>query len=182
MSTRLTQDDWLDHGLKALANDGPAVLKADTLAKRLKVSRGSFYWHFRDIDQFHALLLARWRKRATDEIIVAVDQEAAPAERLRRLMRTALASDEKLERGIRSWATQDRKAASTIAAVDKARVKYIHGLLMAAGIEDGQAHVRARFIYWAYIGRVMVGIGSNRLRDSDIDFLADLMQSGPSPL
>ncbi|MGI9422901.1 MAG: TetR/AcrR family transcriptional regulator [Hyphomicrobiaceae bacterium] len=177
MYARLTQLDWLDHGLKVLATTGPAALKADKLAKQLNVSRGSFYWHFRDISQFHVELLARWRKLATDEIIVAVDRELTGAERLRQLMRTALASDEKLERGIRSWAAQDRKAANAIASVDKARVKYIRELLESAGLTDEQSGARAMFIYWAYIGRVMVGSGSNRLRDDDIDAIADLMQS-----
>ena len=177
MKTRLTQRDWLDHGLKVLATDGPSSLKADKLAKLLKVSRGSFYWHFRDIDQFHAELLARWRLLATDEIIVAVDQELTGKERLRELLRTSLASDGKLERGIRSWAVQDRRAAKTIASVDKARVKYVCELLRSAGASDEQADVRAAFIYWAYIGRVMVAGGSNRLRDDEIDSIAELMQS-----
>ena len=177
MNARLTQQDWLDHGLKVLANKGPVALKADTLAKLMKVSRGSFYWHFRDISEFHAGLLARWRKLATDEIIIAVDQEHTASRRLRRLMRTAMTSDEKLERGIRSWAAQNAKAASTIASVDKVRVKYICELLKSEGLSDKQAVARATFIYWAYIGRVMVANNSKRLQDDDIDSIADLLQS-----
>jgi hypothetical protein len=47
--------------------------------------------------------------RNTDEIIADVDQELTGAERLRRLMRAALTSDEKLERGIRSWGRKNAK-------------------------------------------------------------------------
>jgi len=31
------------------------------MATKLKVSRGSFYWHFRDIADFRAQLLRRWQ-------------------------------------------------------------------------------------------------------------------------
>ena len=54
MSDRLTKSDWIDHGLRTLANDGPNALKVGPMATTLKVSRGSFYWHFRDIADFRS--------------------------------------------------------------------------------------------------------------------------------
>ena len=41
MSERLSADDWVKAGLKALAADGFTALKADPLAKALGISRGS---------------------------------------------------------------------------------------------------------------------------------------------
>ena len=35
--------------IAALAETGPEALKAEPLAARLGVSKGSFYWHFRDV-------------------------------------------------------------------------------------------------------------------------------------
>ena len=177
MNSRLSKENWLDHGLKILATKGPDALKADVLAKLLKVSRGSFYWHFKDIGQFHDELLARWRKLATDEIIITVDQKLTAAERLRLLMHTALMGDEKLERGIRSWAAQNTNAARAITSVDKARVRYLQDVLKLAGLSNTDASMRATFIYWAYIGRVMVGKGSQRLNKDEISVLADVMLS-----
>ena len=49
MNDQLTASDWLDQGLKTLAKDGFTALKAEPLAKAMRVSRGSFYWHFADI-------------------------------------------------------------------------------------------------------------------------------------
>ena len=54
MSDQLSAKDWVDQGLKALASSGFTALKAEPLAKALRVSRGSFYWHFADIAAFHA--------------------------------------------------------------------------------------------------------------------------------
>lgn len=175
MNTRLSQLDWLDHGLKVLAKDGPEALKADTLAKLLKVSRGSFYWHFQDIEHFHNELLGRWRRLATDEIIVAVDRELSGAQRLRRLMQGALTSDVSLERGIRSWAAQSGNAARAVSSVDKVRVEYLRKLLRSAGLTNKQVAARATFIYWAYIGKVMVGNGIRDLGDDEINAVADVM-------
>jgi AcrR family transcriptional regulator len=43
---RLTKSDWIEHGLRTLARDGANALKVGPMATQLKVSRGSFYWHF----------------------------------------------------------------------------------------------------------------------------------------
>ncbi len=177
MTARLTRLDWLDHGLKVLASSGAAALKAEPLAASLKVSRGSFYWHFRDIEQFHIELLARWRQRATDEIIVLINQESDRDARLGLLMRTALAGDERLERSVRSWASQNTEAADAVASVDKIRIEYLSQLLKSAGIPDKRASARATFIYWAYAGRVMVATDSKKLDQEELDSIAKLMQS-----
>src|SRR5271166_2476814 len=52
MNDRLTKEDWIRHGLRTLANEGAHALKVGPMATKLKVSRGSFYWHFRDIPDF----------------------------------------------------------------------------------------------------------------------------------
>ena len=69
MNDRLTRSDWMDQGLRTLADHGPHALKVGAMAARLNVSRGSFYWHFRDIADFRAQLLQGWRERATDQVI-----------------------------------------------------------------------------------------------------------------
>ena len=67
MSDQLSAKDWVDEGLKALASRGFTALKAEPLAKALRVSRGSFYWHFADIAAFHAAILARWHEVAAED-------------------------------------------------------------------------------------------------------------------
>ena len=54
---RLTRTAWLDHGLRMLARQGATALKVGDLAAGLNVSRGSFYWHFKDIGEFRLQLL-----------------------------------------------------------------------------------------------------------------------------
>jgi len=76
MLDRLTKADWIRHGLRTLATDGPNALKVGPMAARLKVSRGSFYWHFEDIAEFRSLLLRTWPKVVASVDVKRVDRIA----------------------------------------------------------------------------------------------------------
>ena len=155
MSDRLTKSDWIDHGLRTLANDGPNALKVGPMSATLKVSRGSFYWHFRDIADFRSQILRSWQERMTDQVIQEVAGKAEP-DRLRHLLRRALVEKPRLDRAVRSWAAEDEDVATIVASVDARRVAYIAKLLVAAGVESRRALPRAAFMYWAYLGRAFV--------------------------
>src|SRR5213596_4277399 len=73
MADQLSATDWLDMGLKTLAERGFTALKAEPLAKAMGVSRGSFYWHFADIGAFHAAILKHWREVAAEQIIANLE-------------------------------------------------------------------------------------------------------------
>lgn len=155
MSDRLTKADWIRHGLLTLARHGPGGLKVGTMATALKVSRGSFYWHFEDIADFRARLLQGWRELATDQVIEDLDGTAAPG-RFRRLMRRAFAMKLTLERAVRAWAADDREVAAAVAAVDARRIGHIAALLAASGVDAERAEQRATFLYWAFLGQGLV--------------------------
>jgi AcrR family transcriptional regulator len=174
---RLSKENWLDHGLKILAKSGPDGLKAEPLAKSLSVSRGSFYWHFKDIEEFHFELLTYWRQRATMDVIALVEEETSPGSRLGVLMRIGMTGDNALERNVRSWAAQSNAASDAVGSVDKMRIEYLSRLLISAGVPREHARTRATFIYWAYAGRVMVSKAHRGLSDAGLDSLAALLQS-----
>src|SRR5882724_1791190 len=156
MNDRLTKDDWITHGLRTLANDGANALKVGPMSDKLKVSRGSFYWHFRDIADFRSQLLKSWQERSTDQVIRELEAEKADPERLKHLMKRAFNVKRSLDRAIRSWAAEDEDVAKIVATVDDRRVAYIAKMLVAAGVESRRALPRAAFMYWAYLGQTMV--------------------------
>lgn len=178
MTERLTKKDWLDHGLKVLATSGAGALKAERLARSLKVSRGSFYWHFRDTADFHAELFECWRTRTTDWVTSDLERKVSGPQRLQHLMRLAFSAEDRLERAVRSWAAQSREAAGAVAAVDQARVAYLTTLLQSAGVLPAAAPGRAAFLYWAHLGRLMIAGGTTKTLDGeDIDAIANLLNS-----
>jgi AcrR family transcriptional regulator len=156
MNDRLTKSDWIEQGLRTLASDGAGALKVGPMATRLKVSRGSFYWHFRDIADFRSQVLRCWQERTTERVIRDLEAAKAQPDRLKRLVRRAFVTKRSLERAIRSWAAEDKDVAATVAAVDTRRVSYIAKMLVAAGVESRRALPRAAFMYWAYLGQPIV--------------------------
>ena len=156
MNDRLTKSDWIAHGLRTLAKDGAGALKVGPMAAALKVSRGSFYWHFRDIADFRSQLLQSWQEISTDQVIQDLDARQGEPDRLKHLMRQAFGGTRKLDRAIRSWAADDEDVARIVAAVDGRRVARIAGLLAEAGVDGERALHRAAFLYWAYLGQAVV--------------------------
>src|SRR5260370_30238110 len=125
MNDRLTKDDWITHGLRTLANDGANALKVGPMAASLKVSRGSFYWHFRDIADFRSQLLRSWQERSTDRVIRDLDAAQSEPDRLKHLMKRAFPAKRHLDRAIRAWAAEDDEVARVGPSVDGRRVAYI---------------------------------------------------------
>ena len=177
MSDRLAKDDWLTHGLRTLAKDGANALKVGPMATKLKVSRGSFYWHFRDIADFRAQLLRSWQERSTEQVIRDLDARKAEPDRLRQFMKRAFAARRDLDRAVRSWAADDEEAARIVASVDARRVTYIAKLLIGAGVESQRALRRAAFLYWAYLGQAIVmDPRHSSIAASAIDDIGDLFE------
>lgn len=57
---KLTADDWLEAALQALAESGISAVAVEPLAKKLKVTKGSFYWHFKSRKNLCDEVLTYW--------------------------------------------------------------------------------------------------------------------------
>ena len=152
MSDQLSAKDWVDQGLKALASRGFTALKAEPLAKALRVSRGSFYWHFADIAAFHAAILARWHEVAAEQIIANVEATSKDEDPLALLLRRVFGERLMLERAVRTWASVDPAARAAVQAIDRRRLNYVEGLLAQSGLPAELARARAQILYWAFLG------------------------------
>lgn len=69
MSKRTMKQGWVFHGFDVLRIEGHVGLKVDRMVKILGVSRGIFYWHFADIQTFHAELIVARRERINKDVI-----------------------------------------------------------------------------------------------------------------
>lgn len=156
MTNQLSADDWINEGLRALARSGFTALKADPLAKRLGVSRGSFYWHFADLSAFHTAILKRWRDVAAEQIIADVEADGS-AEPLRFLLQRTFGARLDLERAVRNWAAFDPAAQGALRAIDRRRLDYIETLLEKRGLAPALAQARAQILYWTFLGFALSG-------------------------
>jgi AcrR family transcriptional regulator len=158
MAERLGRGDWVLEALRALANSGVEAVRVEPLAKKLGVTKGSFYWHFGDRAALLAAVLADWERRATLAIIAEVEAAGGDArERLVALFRRALAADLRLDRRVRAWATDDAAAAAVLRRVDRRRIGYLRRLFAQMGHAKPLATALARLTYSAMVGAFELG-------------------------
>lgn len=149
---RLEAKDWIEAALRILAEQGVDGVRVEPLAKNLGVTKGSFYWHFKDRDALLERLLDQWRRHATLDIIERLERSADSVARLKHLLRLPF-HGEKSDRGaevelsIRLWGRRDPAARAALQEVDKLRLKYIQNLLEEIGIKRSEAIPRAIYAY-----------------------------------
>ena len=151
--TNLTREDWIYAAQHVLVTSGVDAVRVDTLAKELKITRGSFYYHFKSRSELLEGILDNWRVRATEEVILHLrNAHSSPLQQLQRLLelpshgRTAKDAAA-IELGIRAWARRDKQARRAIDEVDSHRLNHIEGLLIQAGIPSHEAQDRAYLMY-----------------------------------
>jgi AcrR family transcriptional regulator len=155
---RLGEKEWIDAGLRAIAERGVDAVRVERLAETLKVTKGSFYWHFKDRAALLERLLEVWSERTTGDVIAQLDTAGGDAEsRLEQLLLISYGSRGRLERGIRAWAAQDEMAQKALEKIDQRRVAYLATLLSESGLPPAESKTRARFAYHAMVGRFMSG-------------------------
>lgn len=160
MATRatLTRDDWIHAAQSVLTKSGVDTVRVDTVAKHLKITRGSFYHHFGSRDELLQGILNNWRARATEDVIMSLrNTQGSPRTQLIRLLELpyhghAAQEAAAIELGIRAWARSDLQARQAIDEVNKHRLSYIEGLLQQLDLEPGEARDRAHLIYTYQLG------------------------------
>jgi len=158
MSKRLGRQQWIEAGLKMLAREGIDAVRVERLAEKLRVTKGSFYWHFKDRDALLEALLEAWRALATNAIIDEVEAKGGGAHaRLITLFSIVAEADGQLDRAIRGWAARDDMAKAALQAVDRRRLDYLVTLFEGVGFAPAGAIARARLVYHALIGQFMMG-------------------------
>ncbi|MDJ0687894.1 MAG: TetR/AcrR family transcriptional regulator [Xenococcaceae cyanobacterium MO_188.B32] len=161
-SAKLGRQDWIDTGLKVLATSGIEGIRVELLAKLMNVTKGSFYWHFKNREELLCALLKEWSNLDTDKIIEQLETTGGDASsKLLNLFELCCQDDGLLEKAIRAWATNDPKAASILAQVDRRRLDYTRDLFLQIGFTPFEAMVRARMAYYAALGEYT--LGKNRI-------------------
>ena len=176
-STRLSVDDWVEAALELLAEDGPSGVKIDRLCVRLGVTKGSFYWHFADLDAFLGAVAERWAQhRDARRATFAELEQLEPRERLRRMM-DALADPGEwpLDRAVREWARSDPFVHDRVAASDRWIFQAIRKAFRELGFDATDADTRAKTLFYAGVGFVYAGPqgqrGGRRQRERILEIL-----------
>ena len=146
-SVRLSRDEWLGRALEILALEGRAKLRIEAICEALGVTKGSFYWHFKDRDDFVQSVVRFWSAQFTDPVVSEIAEMGGTArERLKTLMQVV--SEGRLARydvSVRAWAAQDPDlVAAIVKDVDKRRLAFVGSLFAEMGFKGRRREMRAR--------------------------------------
>ena len=155
---RGSQEGWLEAAYEALLESGVDSVKILPLAKRLNLSRTSFYWFFKDREELLNALIARWREKNTGNM---VKRSEAYAESLPEAMLNVFDCwldkdlfDSPFEFAVRSWALQSEDILEEVRLADQARLEALIRMFMRFGYDETAADVRAQTTYLVQIGYI----------------------------
>jgi AcrR family transcriptional regulator len=182
---QLGRNDWLRAARAALIDGGILAVRIGRLAQRLRVTRGSFYWHFTDHADLLRQLLESW-----------ADSNTAPFERVLRTQSGGVAQyqaivdlwiseteyDPKLDTAVREWARVSASVAAAMRRADHRRIAILRQVFLNAGHADPDASIRARVTYFHQVGYYALGFRESRQRRRDLAplYAAVLLGKGKS--
>lgn len=168
---------------KVLERGGISEVKIDRLARSLKVTRGSFYFHFSSLKDLHDALLDDWRQK-----------NCKPFEQLRESDVTDgfdffskvvhVWVDEnpfspRLDLSIRDWARTSRGLAREVRDMDDLRLDLLKRSFEAMGYGGDESLVRARITYFHQIGQYAISFKEDPARRRFLQPLFGQVLVGP---
>ena len=159
--TALDREAWTTFALSVLAEEGLDGLRVEVLARRLNVTKGSFYWHFKDRQALLNAVTSHWRDQRIQEVEA---QATVPAEQARAHIHAIIdhystqpnRQRMQLELAMRDWARRDQLVAAAVEAVDQARLINATRLFELAGFAAEEAHTRALLMFTHVFGLSMM--------------------------
>jgi len=156
---RLSAEDWAEAALEQIAEQGVASVAVEPLARRLGVTKGSFYWHFPSREALLVAALERWENNEQEAIFGRLETIDDPRERLRSLF-SVVAHEYKAHVVYSELlrAMDHPVVQPVIGRVSERRLDYLSAAFRQAGLPAATARHRARLAYAAYVGFLQLNL------------------------
>jgi AcrR family transcriptional regulator len=148
----LQPDDWIRAAFVRLSTEGIESVRIELLARDLGVSKGSFYWHFRDREELLAKMLERWEGDEIAWLDATVLTPKAAARWARFVEHCADPACARLEAALRAWSRRDDRVAARISAIEKKRTAHIASVLRDIGFTPAAADSWSEIALLVYLG------------------------------
>ena len=148
---KLTRERWLRESLEILARKGSAGLSLNRLIEHFHVTKGSFYWHFESLADFHHSLVDYWHEQFTASVPRIVERTSDDAPGRLRFLLEFVAEKElaRYDTVISTLAARHPPLQEKVAASYAFRLKYVRKQFAAMGFRGNQATMHAR-VFVAY--------------------------------
>lgn len=162
----LGRDAWLRIARETLIREGIRGIEIGKLARKLRVTRGGFYWFFDGRQRLLDELLADWERTNSAAFKAILEdpglQGMAQMERLARMFVDEAGFSPAYDSAVRDWARVSRKVASTVRRVDEQRIALLAKMFSGMGHADDEAFVRARIFYFHQVGYYAMDVRESR--------------------
>lgn len=145
----------MEAALEALADGGPEAIRIEALAARLGVSKGGFYWHFKDRRALLEEMLDSWEEKVVSNVIAQIESEPEePRAKLRHLFEMAASAPDLLpvELALRDWARRDEEVAARLHRVDNRRMDYLRSLFGPICVDEDDVEARSILAFSLFVG------------------------------
>ncbi|MEM7729112.1 MAG: TetR/AcrR family transcriptional regulator [Pseudomonadota bacterium] len=162
---RYSREDWIETAKSILVRSGVDGVKVDVIAKRMKITRGSFYWHFDKRQDLLDALLKDWedRNRAALESIRKAWADGSPDVVDIIELWMGLGDDVlSFNMSTRLWGRQDDRVNAAIRKVDEDWLDLLEEMYQFRGLEGMEAKARARILYFHQMGYYTLDLRETR--------------------
>jgi AcrR family transcriptional regulator len=155
---RTSRGAWIEAALQALSAGGPDAIRIEALATSLGVSKGGFYWHFKDRRALLEEMLDGWERAVVEDVIAQVEsQPADPRAKLQHLFALASTADFAVELAIRDWSRREAEIAKRLRRIDSRRMAYLRSLFGQLCTDDeDEVEARSMLTYSLFVGSYFI--------------------------
>jgi AcrR family transcriptional regulator len=183
---RLRREDWESAALDAIAAGGFAAVAVEPLARRLGVTKGSFYAHFSTREQLIEAALARWEKSHGVEGLIRFAEIADPVKRLSAMLQSATEFSQSGAPSVHMSLLaelDDPRVRKAIGSATRSRLELLTKSYRQLGLPPQRAAHRARVAYATYLGLMQMAREEprGRLSKSEIGRFMRELQSALLP-
>jgi AcrR family transcriptional regulator len=156
-NVRTPRGAWIEAALQALSAGGPEAVRVEALATSLGVSKGGFYWHFKDRQGLLNETLDSWEKAMVEDVIASVEsQPVEPRAKLQHLFALASTADFAVELAIRDWSRRDAEVAARLRRIDSRRMAYLRSLFGQLCADEDEVEARSMLTYSLFVGSYFI--------------------------
>lgn len=153
---RTPRQEWVEEGLRALAEGGVDAVRVEALAKALGVTKGGFYGYFADRGALLTEMLDTWERESIDDVLDRIEREGGDVlDQVRLAGQLTFSSDRVLpiDLAIRDWARRDQDVAERLRRVDNRRMQLLRDAISSFCADPDEVEARCLLAFCLAIGK-----------------------------
>ncbi|MES9968529.1 MAG: TetR/AcrR family transcriptional regulator [Candidatus Thiodiazotropha sp.] len=175
--TGITKQQWLKAGIGVLAKHSLRGMKIGVICKNLRITTGSFYHHFKNLEEYQDALLAFYSEEYLEVYTkqARLDDLQDPVDRLKALGKLSLEQEFKnVNCAMRSWGAESPKACEANRKLDARAFEYVCSMFKELGQSESKAKINTYIFLSAAasnIDNTLAGMSEYSILSSVVDEL-----------